>query len=108
ACVERHRTVMERGLHQPNTRGVFVARAFDYVTHQGTAHAAVLIARLDCDWADAFDYGAFIHAIAAHDSPVSFGDDRVNSWRGEHGREHADCGLRCREVAGEAVLPVQG
>jgi hypothetical protein len=106
--IKRERAVVVSGLQQAYPRGLALCGAAQNVLHQTPAHATVLSRRIDGNRPNAGNAGSLIKEIAADDSALVFGDDRVKArmcqqsrqqtarycWRGKVRREVMSRGNR--------------
>jgi hypothetical protein len=73
------------------------------VLHHPSANAVILHRRIDRDRADAVDRRPLVHEIAAGDTAVELGDDRMMAGMGEQHHRKSDPIFRRWEVRREVV-----
>lgn len=104
--VERQRSIVERGLHQPNTGGVVGAGFVDHRLHESTAKALVLDGGINRDGADAGDGAAEVDDVRAEDGAVGFGDEALKTGGIEEVSQDADTDFDHGEFGREVVISV--
>src|SRR6516162_7160455 len=99
---------MECCLHQAHAREMLFSDAVHDRFHQLAARSAVLCGGIDCDRANACNYGALVHAIAANNLPLLLGHHTKESRMFEHERHDFGCNIWRWEVGRKIVVLVEG